>query len=70
MRCFVQVSLEALSAFVPPEEREQAMRGAGSSETVIALEEEADIEAEVNEKVVRLSQSYAFCSVFPEVDSY
>lgn len=47
----LQVSVEALGAFVPPEEREKAMRGVDRSETELGIDGEADVEAEVNEKV-------------------
>ena len=62
MTHIVQVSLEALGALVLPEEREKAIRGAGRSETEVAFEEEADIETEVNEKVIKLIQLHSLSS--------
>lgn len=58
----MQVSLEALGALVPPEEREKAIRGEGLSAAQNGLQEEADVEAEVNEKVCVLVSLYAQAS--------
>ncbi len=54
----VQISLEALGALVPPEEMEKAMNRQDSSAVENGHEENADIKAEINEKVRRCALSF------------